>query len=164
LKQITKQVYFVIRTHFTPNEYLFQYPHAVGKNTVLIAALQARNNARVVFSGSLYFFSDAAFTSPVQKASVSSFVSLFSYSCELRYRLDFNFTRFHFQDKKKYDVSGNEQVATAISKWVFHESGVLRVSSIAHHKAGEKEAPASYTIMEDVVSSANKIFCFLQST
>lgn len=49
---------------------LFQYPHAVGRNTLLIAALQARNNARVVFSGSLYFFSDEAFTSPVQKALV----------------------------------------------------------------------------------------------
>lgn len=48
-----------------------QYPHAVGKDTLLIAALQARNNARVVFSGSLYFFSDEAFTSPVQKAQVS---------------------------------------------------------------------------------------------
>lgn len=49
---------------------LLQYPHAVGKNTVLIAGLQARNNARVVFSGSLSFFSDEFFTSPVQKAMV----------------------------------------------------------------------------------------------
>lgn len=54
----------------------FQYPHAVGKNTLLIAALQARNNARVVFSGSLYFFSDEAFTSPVQKAMVSYRIAL----------------------------------------------------------------------------------------
>jgi oligosaccharyltransferase complex subunit beta len=37
---------------------LFQYPHAVGKSTLLVAALQARNNARVVFSGSMDFFSD----------------------------------------------------------------------------------------------------------
>ena len=34
------------------------YPHAVGKSTLLITALQARNNARVVFAGSLDFFSD----------------------------------------------------------------------------------------------------------
>ena len=46
-----------------------QYPHAVGKNTLLIAGLQARNNARVVFSGSLDFFSDAFFNSAVQKAA-----------------------------------------------------------------------------------------------
>ena len=47
---------------------VFQFPHAVGKSTVLIAALQARNNARVVFSGSLDFFSDKFFTSAVHKA------------------------------------------------------------------------------------------------
>ena len=47
-----------------------KYPHAVGKSTVLIAALQARNNARVVVSGSLDFFSDEFFSSPVEKALV----------------------------------------------------------------------------------------------
>ena len=35
-----------------------EFPHAVGKQTVLIAGLQAGNNARVVFAGSLDFFSD----------------------------------------------------------------------------------------------------------
>ena len=35
-----------------------EYPHAVGKTTLLITAMQARNNARVVFAGSLDFFSD----------------------------------------------------------------------------------------------------------
>lgn len=49
-----------------------QYPHAVGKNTLLIAGLQARNNARVIFSGSLDFFSDAFFNSAVQKAASGS--------------------------------------------------------------------------------------------
>lgn len=62
---------FKDRVNFT--RYFFvQYPHAVGKGTVLIAALQARNNARVVFSGSLDFFSDEFFTSGVQKALVRS--------------------------------------------------------------------------------------------
>ena len=45
------------------------YPLAVGTNTLLIAALQARNNARVVFVGSIDFFSDEFFSSSVQKAS-----------------------------------------------------------------------------------------------
>lgn len=49
-----------------------QYPHAVGKNTLLIAGLQARNNARVIFSGSLDFFSDTFFNSAVQKAAPGS--------------------------------------------------------------------------------------------
>jgi oligosaccharyltransferase complex subunit beta len=53
---------------YNPEKPVKEYPHAVGKNTLLVAALQARNNARVLFSGSLYFFSDEAFTSPVKKA------------------------------------------------------------------------------------------------
>ncbi|KAJ1527065.1 hypothetical protein ONE63_008606 [Megalurothrips usitatus] len=110
---------------YNPDNAIGEYPHAVGKNTALIAALQARNNARVVFSGSLYFFSDEAFSSPVQKAL----------------------------DNKKHQVSGNLQVATAISRWVLRESGVLRVKSVAHHKKGEVAPPASYTIMETVVYS-----------
>jgi len=50
-----------------PEEKIKDYPHATGKNTVLIAGLQARNNARVVLSGSLDFFSDAFFTAEVSK-------------------------------------------------------------------------------------------------
>lgn len=102
-----------------------EYPHAVGKNTLLMAALQARNNARVVFSGSLHFFSDEAFTSPVQKALGG----------------------------KRWDVSGNRQVAEALSKWVFKESGVIRVKSVSHNQVGEKFPPPAYTIMDTVVFS-----------
>lgn len=63
-----------LEMNYTNNIYFspLQYPHAVGKNTLLIAGLQARNNARVVFSGSLEFFSDAFFNSPVQKATPGS--------------------------------------------------------------------------------------------
>lgn len=53
---------------YNPKQQIKDYPHAVGKNTLLIAALQARNNARVLFTGSLYFFSDEAFTSAIEKA------------------------------------------------------------------------------------------------
>lgn len=49
-----------------PDSPITEYPHAVGKNTVMIAGLQARNNARVVFSGSLEFFSDEFFTAQVE--------------------------------------------------------------------------------------------------
>nr|CAD7462651.1 unnamed protein product [Timema tahoe] len=108
---------------YVPDEPIKEYPHAVGKNTLLIAALQARNNARVVFSGSLYFFSDEAFTSPVQKALGG----------------------------KKYDISGNQQVATSLSQWVFKEHGVLRVKSVSHSKVGEKAPPQAYTIMDNAV-------------
>ncbi|EAT34114.1 AAEL013619-PA, partial [Aedes aegypti] len=49
---------------YVPDAPINEYPHTVRKRTLLIAALQARNNARVVFSGSLYFFS----VSTVQRA------------------------------------------------------------------------------------------------
>ncbi|XP_075236959.1 dolichyl-diphosphooligosaccharide--protein glycosyltransferase non-catalytic subunit Ost48 [Lycorma delicatula] len=110
---------------YIPDQPIKEYPHAVGKNTLLMAALQARNNARVLFSGSLYFFSDEAFTSPVQKALGG----------------------------KRWDVSGNRQVAEALSKWVFKESGVIKVKSVSHHRVGEKSPPPAYTIMDTVVFS-----------
>ncbi|OXU17865.1 hypothetical protein TSAR_013678 [Trichomalopsis sarcophagae] len=113
---------------YNPEQPVKEYPHAVGKNTLLIAALQARNNARVLFSGSLYFFSDEAFTSPVQKAQGNG---------------------------KKHEVSGNKAVAEAMARWVFKENGVIRVSFVHHHKEGEAQPPAAYTIMENVVYSIN---------
>ncbi|EDW82369.1 uncharacterized protein Dwil_GK25161 [Drosophila willistoni] len=100
------------------------YPHAVGRGTLLIAALQARNNARVVFSGSLHFFSDATFTTAVQYAQSGV---------------------FHKQ-------TGNRAVSESISQWVFGESGRLRVASVNHHKAGELLPPEqAYTITDPVV-------------
>merc|ERR1712110_121798 len=39
-----------------PDEPITEYPHATGKSTVLVAGLQARNNARVVFAGSMISF------------------------------------------------------------------------------------------------------------
>lgn len=108
---------------YNPDKPIKEYPHAVGKNTVLVAALQARNNARVVFSGSLYFFSNEAFNSPVQKAIGG----------------------------KKFDKSSNEAVVAALSAWVFKENGVIRVKSVSHHKVGEENPPVAYTIMDNVV-------------
>lgn len=108
---------------YKPDEKITEYPHAVGKNTLLIAALQARNNARVVFSGSLDFFSDEFFTSPVQNV----------------------------REGKRYEKSGNEALANDLSQWVFKENGVLRVGTVAHHRVGETNAPVAYTIGDDVV-------------
>lgn len=100
-----------------------EYPHAVGRGTLLIAALQAHNNARVVFSGSLFFFSDEAFTSAVQKA----------------------------QGGQAHKKSGNQEVALSISKWLFGEVGRLQVAKVEHHKANENETPAYYTINDPAV-------------
>ena len=96
----------------------------MGKNTVLVAGLQARNNARVVFSGSLDFFSDSFSSSPVNSAT-----------------------------GKAAPQSGNGALVKSLTQWVFKEKGVLRLSNVTHHKLGEKSAPAAYTVTEDVVYS-----------
>uniref|UniRef100_W5MMW7 Dolichyl-diphosphooligosaccharide--protein glycosyltransferase 48 kDa subunit n=2 Tax=Lepisosteus oculatus TaxID=7918 RepID=W5MMW7_LEPOC len=106
---------------FFPDRPITQYPHAVGKNTLLIAGLQARNNARVVFSGSLDFFSDAFFNSAVQKAAPGS---------------------------ERHAQTGNQELALALSRWVFKEEGVLRVGAVSHHRAGETAPPSAYTITD----------------
>lgn len=109
---------------YNPKSQVKEYPHAVGRKTVLIAALQARNNARIVFSGSLFFFSDEAFNSPVSKVH---------------------------GDKVKSDVSGNKALAIHLSQWVFGERGRLRVRSVQHNREGEKESSNTYTITDTVV-------------
>ena len=108
---------------YFPGDPIKEYPHAVGKGTLLIAGLQARNNARVIFSGSIDFFSNKLFASPVLKSVRSG--SEFKQSC-------------------------NQELAKAISQWVFKEKGVIRVSSVKHHKIGEKEPPSAYTIKDNV--------------
>jgi len=104
-----------------PDSPVRDFPHAVGKETVLIAGLQARNNARVVFSGSIDFFSDEFFTSAVERADGTE------------------------------EKSGNADLARHLTNWCFKQSGVLRVSSVTHHKEGETETPALYTITDQVV-------------
>jgi len=108
---------------YKPDAPVDEYPHAVGKSTVLIAALQARNNARVVVSGSLDFFSDEFFTSGVQRALGG----------------------------QQHVKSGNQELSESLTRWVFKEEGVLRVGKVTHHLLGEKEPPQSYTITEKVV-------------
>ncbi|XP_067130403.1 dolichyl-diphosphooligosaccharide--protein glycosyltransferase 48 kDa subunit [Centruroides vittatus] len=110
---------------YNPDNKITEYPHAVGKSTLLISAVQARNNARVVFSGSLDFFSDQFFQSSVQRV----------------------------HENKKYEKSGNQALATALALWVFKEHGVLRAGNVKHHIKGETQPPDAYTIMDEVVYS-----------
>ena len=91
----------------------------------MISGIQARNNARAVFVGSLDFFSNEFFESAVQKSIAGS---------------------------KRSDKSGNEQLSLALTQWVFKEKGVLRVSGIKHYRVGEKSAPVAYTIKQNIVS------------
>lgn len=108
------------------DEKITEYPHTVGKSTLLIAALQARNNARVTFVGSLDFFSNDFFESSVKAVN---------------------------EGAKKFDKSGNQDLCVSLTKWTFKERGVLRVVKVEHHKVGEKQAPQAYTIKENIVYS-----------
>lgn len=51
---------------------MFQYPAAVGRSAILVGALQARNNARVLLTGSLAMFSDAFINANVNKVGSTS--------------------------------------------------------------------------------------------
>jgi len=92
-----------------------------GKKTVLVSGLQARNNARVIFSGSLELFSDKFFNSAVQKSA----------------------------DGNKQH-SGNQEFAKQITQWALQEKGVIRAKNPVHHRVGESEPPFAYTIKEVV--------------
>merc|ERR550532_2544874 len=108
-----------------PDEPVTEYPHATGKGTVLVAGLQARNNARVVFVGSIDMLSDKFFNAKVSSSS-----------------------------GKKAAKSGNQALAVALASWCFQLSGVLRVKGVDHHLEGEKgPQTVAYTIKDDVVYS-----------
>lgn len=52
----------------------------------------------------------------------------------------------------RYPQPGNQELAEALSRWVFKESGVLRVGAVTHHPVGERTPPAAYTVTDLVVS------------
>ena len=101
-----------------PEDGIKEYPHAVGRNTALIAGLQARNNARVVISGSMDFFSDEFFAANVEKVGMGS------------------------------QKSGNAALAAALVSWCFQQTGVIRIDSVSHKIAGTADTPAYYTIRQ----------------
>ena len=95
--------------------------NGAGTDVVLVAGLQARNNARVVVSGSLELFGDNF---------IQSDASLLN---------------------EKAKPSGNKEFVEELSKWVFGERGVLRLTSVSHHRLGETEAKTIYTVNDTIV-------------
>ncbi|KAL8578270.1 hypothetical protein ACOMHN_005661 [Nucella lapillus] len=106
----------------SPSGKIEEFPHAVGTNTLLVAGLQARNNARVVFVGSLDFFSDEFFQSAVQNGNKG----------------------------EKFRQSGNQDLAQNLASWAFHQKGVLRVGKVAHHRTGYKLPDPAYIINQSI--------------
>lgn len=105
-----------------PGTKLASVPSLTGSAISLVSVMQARNNARVLISGSLDLFSNRFLKSGVQKAG----------------------------SKMSHDKAGNEQFVTETSKWVFHERGHLKAVNVRHHKVGETDEPSMYRINDDL--------------
>ncbi|KAL8549752.1 hypothetical protein ACS0TY_008550 [Phlomoides rotata] len=105
-----------------PNSKLSSPPSLTGTAISLVSVVQARNNARIMISGSLDLFSNRLFRSGVQKSGSIN----------------------------KYEKSGNEQFVTELSKWIFHERGHLKALNLKHNKVGETEEPSMYRINDDL--------------
>ncbi|CAG8588533.1 8604_t:CDS:2 [Diversispora eburnea] len=99
-----------------------QVPFISGNQIGLVTALQARNNARITFVGSLEFFSDRFFDSPVHNVVTS----------------------------EKFPKSGNEDFAMDLVKWTFQKKGVIKVISRHHNKEGETEQLETYRIKDNI--------------
>mmetsp|Transcript_24995 Transcript_24995/g.80541 ORF Transcript_24995/g.80541 Transcript_24995/m.80541 type:complete len:463 (+) Transcript_24995:26-1414(+) len=95
-----------------PNEPIRDYPQAAGTDVLLVAAVQARNNARVLVSGSLDLLSNALFEAAVQAPGADSPVA---------------------------PRSSNRQLAQELSKWTFCERGVLRARDVSHQRADGRD-------------------------
>lgn len=105
-----------------PKSKLTSPPSLTGSSISLVSVIQARNNARILISGSLSLFSNRFFRSGVQKAGSPT----------------------------KHEKSGNEQFLIEVSKWILHERGHLKAVNVQHHKVGETDEPAIYRINDDL--------------
>ncbi|EEF37224.1 dolichyl-diphosphooligosaccharide--protein glycosyltransferase, putative [Ricinus communis] len=105
-----------------PNSKLSSPPSVAGSAISLVSLMQARNNARIMITGSLDMFSNRFFKSGVQSA----------------------------ESAIKYKKSGNEQFVTELSKWIFHERGHLKAVNLRHNKVGETDEPAIYRIKDEL--------------
>uniref|UniRef100_A0A7I4CPW3 Dolichyl-diphosphooligosaccharide--protein glycosyltransferase 48 kDa subunit n=1 Tax=Physcomitrium patens TaxID=3218 RepID=A0A7I4CPW3_PHYPA len=96
-------------------------PNVSGASMALVSVVQARNNARIMISGSLELFSNQFFESSVQQSGSDD----------------------------KFEKSGNQQFAVELTKWTLHERGHLKTSNVHHHKIGETNEPAMYRIADN---------------
>ena len=80
------------------------YPENAGADTLLVTVLQARNNARIVITGSIDMFSNSFFRTKYGGGSAQA------------------------------SYVGNELFCGSLSSWAFGESGVLRFRDIVHNK------------------------------
>eukprot|EP00894_Picocystis_sp_ML_P002616 jgi/Pico_ML_1/53133/g3737.t1 len=106
-------------SHF-PGEEVQGSPILAGKEVVLVAAVQARNNARAVFSGSMKMFSD-----------------------------DFMDMLLPGTNSEEDVDSANQAFGREIMKWALQEKSVLKASNFEHRIVGG-EKQSIYRIKDEV--------------
>ncbi|GAA5912928.1 hypothetical protein JCM5296_002528 [Sporobolomyces johnsonii] len=84
----------------------------------LVTAFQARNNARVTFVGSTDIFTDSLIHAPVELPGSAA----------------------------SYPQSGNLAFLEDLTRWTFHETGVIHATAVEHRSAGEAINPSSYRV------------------
>ncbi|KAI5478789.1 dolichyl-diphosphooligosaccharide-protein glycotransferase [Pseudohyphozyma bogoriensis] len=92
-----------------------------GSQTGLVSSFQARNNARLSFVGSTDVFSDKFVNAGVQSA-----------------------------DGVAYSKSGNADFIADLTRWTFHETGVLRVASSSLSRARDGAVLDLYRVKEEL--------------
>eukprot|EP01052_Picozoa_sp_SAG31_P000413 SAG31_NODE_12_length_38498_cov_21.161671_29_plen_404_part_00 len=99
-------------------------PYATGRDLLFVAGLQARNNARLVISGSWDMFSNDFNSGHVQSASALEPISV-----------------------------GNRAFAESLTGWVFGDTGVIRATNITHRLTSTGTTQETYTVSENVTYS-----------
>ena len=85
---------------------ILEYPLAIGSNLLLVAGMQARNNARIVIFGSHDMLSDKFYNAPVKAQGSGSGPK----------------------------ASGNKEFVSNVLSWALKLNGDLRFSNVVHNK------------------------------
>jgi oligosaccharyltransferase complex subunit beta len=93
----------------------------VGSGVSLVSVVQARNNARVLVSGSLEMFSNKFMNAPVKTAAGQEFA-----------------------------VSGNKEFCSELARWTLQDKAVIKADNLRHHILGSDVEPSIYRVSDDV--------------
>ncbi|KAK4701161.1 oligosaccharyltransferase complex subunit beta, partial [Phenoliferia sp. Uapishka_3] len=104
-----------------PKEPLVEDPFVSGTSVGLVSAMQAKNNARVTFVGSMELFSDEFINAKIEAA-----------------------------DGTSYPKSGNLAFINDLTRWTFQESGILRLSSPHLRRAIDGKALPLYRVRDEL--------------
>lgn len=88
------------------NQDILEYPLAIGSNLLLVAGMQARNNARIVIFGSHLMLSDKFYNADVKAQSAVGGVQ----------------------------AAGNRDFTSNVIDWALRRNGDLRFSNVKHNK------------------------------